>query len=140
LRNLFLNQEVSKFIILKYNDHSQFCIVGSDRPSIRDINIFVVPAVYGFQYSISLQLFGVNNRYRPIKVDNDKNPEEKCTEMFDQWLLTERKATWDKVIAALRAVNLYSTADEVERMLDHRVSALYSYQSLVTHTVHPHAG
>jgi len=92
-----------------------------------DIEDFVVPYAHCYQYSLSLQLFGQNNKIQLAKADNNKNPEERCADMFRQWLIIERNATWNKVIAALRAVNLGIIANDVERMLDHRVSNLLIY-------------
>ena len=53
-----------------------------------------------------------------------KTEEERCTKMFDQWLTTDSKATWNNTLIALRspAVRLENVAQDIEKMLDNHVS------------------
>ena len=59
-----------------------------------------------------------------MRSETNKRPEEHCREVFNHWLQTKRKATWNKLIKCLKsqAVNLPSVASDIENMLDNRVS------------------
>lgn len=54
----------------------------------------------------------------------NKTPKEQCTEVLNYWLVTKKKATWNKLIQSLKSpsVNLLNLARDIEEMLDTRVS------------------
>jgi len=74
---------------------------------------------------LGLQLFDQKNEsiMQSLKADHHKSTQELCSDMFSHWLNSAKKATWDKVIAALRSpsVNLPNLAKNIEDDLDHRV-------------------
>jgi len=106
-----------------------YLLVGGDLPSLRDLANFVVPRVSSKWYHLGVQLIDskhvtiLDNLRADITV---KGLEERCTEMFKEWLRTEDKdkATWSKVILGLRskAVRLENVANDIEKMLNNHVS------------------
>ena len=106
-------------------------LLGSDHPSLRDLTNFVVPRVSCKWYNLGLQLIDPKNATLLDNLKSDSNnAEEQCTEMFNQWLMTDSKATWNKILIALRsqAVRLENVAQDVEKMLDNRVSKKIMYR------------
>ena len=96
-------------------------MVGSDRPTIRDLNNFVVPYVGSKWYMLSFQL--LDQQYvetiQSLKKDN-RSAEECCAEMLTEWLRTESKrATWNRLIDALHSpsIKLHHLANKIQKML-----------------------
>ena len=96
-------------------------MVGSDRPTMRDLSNFVVPSVGSKWYMLSFQLLDpqYTETMQSLKKDN-RNVEECCIEMFNDWLRTEPKnATWKGLIEALNSpiIKLHHLANKLEKML-----------------------
>ena len=102
-----------------------FCI-GNGRPVLRDLSNFVSPHIGSKWFILGLQL--IDQAHTSVlfnmKEYHHKTHEDQCLEMFNHWLATDSKPTWNKVIANLKApaVNLHNLAQTVDGMLDHRVS------------------
>ena len=101
-------------------------ITVNDRPALRDLSNFVVPRVSHKWYNLGLQLFDRRDEgiLYNMKANSNKRPEDHCLEVFTHWLATKKSATWQKLIKSLRyqGVNLPNVADDIEKMLDSRVS------------------
>ena len=96
-------------------------MVGSDRPTMRDLSNFVVPYVGSKWYMLSFQLLDpqYTETMQSLKKDN-RNVEECCMEMLNEWLRTEPKnATWKRLIEALNSpsVKLHNVANKLQKML-----------------------
>jgi len=103
-----------------------YVYLGTDRPLLRDLSNFVSPNVGGKWFTLGLQLIDQAHTSVLFNMKNylHNTCEDQCIEMFNQWLIIDSKATWNKVIASLKepAVNLQNLAQTVDGMLDHRVS------------------
>ena len=108
-----------------------FLFIESDCPALRDLVNFVVPHASAKWYYLGLQLFNPKDEglLHNMKMETNKPPREKCTEVFSHWLTTKENATWNKLIKGLKSqsVNLPNVARNIEAMLDNRVSCCYSY-------------
>jgi len=70
-------------------------------------------------YDLGMELLGKEyvQKLDIIKTDNQGHTENCCTEMFKYWLQTDTKASWTKLVEALRskAVQHNVKADELEK-------------------------
>jgi len=93
---------------------------------LRDLNNFIVPFVGGKWYNLGVQLLDPKSEatLRYWKTELHKGADELCTDMFSHWLTTNKKASWNDVISALKApsINLLNLADDVEKKLIPKVS------------------
>ena len=64
-------------------------------------------------YSLGLQLLGNYSMLDRIKSNCEGDTECCCNEMFKKWLETKPDASWDQLIAALKEVELITTATQV---------------------------
>jgi len=98
-------------------------LLGSDRPALRDLNNFVVPYVGGKWFNLGIQLLDQEDetKLHSLKADHRKELDDLCTEMFTHWLASDPKASWKKVILALKSksVNLQNLAENVDNKLKH---------------------
>ena len=88
---------------------------------MRDLNNFVVPSVGSKWYMLSYQLLdqGYTASMQSLKKEN-RNVEECCMEMLNEWLTTESKnATWGRLIEGLNSpsVKLHDLANKLQKML-----------------------
>lgn len=96
-------------------------LIGSDCPSLRDLNNFVAPYVGAKWFNLGLQLLKQNDEQKlyNLKANPSRDVEDLCTDMFNHWLQTDSKASWKKVIVALKApaVNLQCLAQDIDSKL-----------------------
>ena len=52
-----------------------------------------------------------------IKINNPGNVKQCCSEMLSLWLQMKPKANWSQLINALKEVELYTLADNIEKSL-----------------------
>ena len=52
-----------------------------------------------------------------IETDSKNDTMTCCRKMFIQWLDTDQLANWDKLIKALKMVQLYTVASDLEKYL-----------------------
>jgi len=57
------------------------------------------------------------NELNTIEADTNNNAATSCRRMFTKWLNTEELASWDKLIKALRTIQLNNLASKIERLL-----------------------
>lgn len=100
---------------------NMFLIQGKHRPAMKDLINLVVPYIGGHKwYMLGFQL--LNQQYEETLMgirENQKASEDSCLEMFKEWLRTDEKASWGKLIEGLKApsVKLNQLAEKLQKML-----------------------
>ena len=94
-------------------------ITGGDRPTLRDLMIHVIPSVATKWYELGLMLLDpkYENELNTIEADTRNDAATCCRKMFSKWLNTDQLASWDKLIKALRIVQLNNVASDIEQLL-----------------------
>ena len=94
-------------------------ITGRDRPTLRDLMIHVIPSVATKWYELGLMLLDpkYENELNTIEADTRNDVATCCRKMFSKWLNTDQLASWDKLIKALRIVQLNNVASDIEQLL-----------------------
>ena len=92
---------------------------GCDRPALKWLNKHVRNQISFKWRDLGLELLEQEDegKLKQIKNNNPNDVEECCTEMFVLWLEKYRTATWNRLIQALKEVNLNNLATEVEGKL-----------------------
>ena len=67
------------------------------------------------------------NELTIIEEDNRNDTSTCCRKMFSKWLNTDELASWDKLIEALRIVQLNNVAKVIEQLLKGEHSYYYYY-------------
>ena len=89
----------------------------NSRPTLKDLASHVIPSVNTMWYDIGLQLLDSND-LDTIEADTKNDGvATSCRKMFSKWLNTDELASWDKLIKALRIVQLNNVASDIERLL-----------------------
>ena len=88
---------------------------------MKDLNNFVVPYVGSKWYMLSYQLLDEQHtvNMQSLRKEN-RNGEEYCMEMLNEWLRTESSnATWGKLIEGLNSpsIKLHDLANQLQKML-----------------------
>ena len=96
-----------------------FIVTGRDRPTLRDLSTHVIPLVNTKWYDLGLQLLDpkYENELDTIEADTKNDAATCCRKMFRKWLNTDELASWDKLIKALRIVQLNNVASKIEQLL-----------------------
>ena len=93
--------------------------VGRDRPTLRDLVIHVIPSVAMKWFELGVVL--LDPKYQDelsiIEADTRNDAATSCRKMFSKWLNTDEHASWDKLIKALRTVQLNNVASDIEQLL-----------------------
>ena len=94
-------------------------MAGRDRPFLRDLTIHVIPSVATRWYKLGLVLLDTKyeNELNIIEDDIRNDAETCCRKMFSKWLNTDELASWDKLIKAVRIVQLNNVANDIEQLL-----------------------
>ena len=92
-----------------------------DRPTLKDLMIHVIPSVATKWYQLGVMLLDANceNELNTIEADTRNDAETCCRKMFSRWLNIDEQASWDKLIRALRHIQLNNVASNIEQMLLH---------------------
>ena len=80
----------------------------------------MIPRVSTGWYDLGLQLLDpkYENELNTIEADTKNDGvATSCRKMFSKWLNTEELASWDKLIKALRIVQLNNVANDIEQWL-----------------------
>ena len=94
-----------------------------DRPSQKDLNVYVVPYVTLKWKALGEVLLDddilAKNPLEIINTDNPQNVQECCKQMFIKWLATDNDASWKKLIEALQcpSVELIFFANQIKGIL-----------------------
>ena len=94
-------------------------LTGRDRPALRDLTIHVIPSVATRWYELGVVLLDTKyqNELTIIEADIRNDAVTCCRKMFSKWLNTDELASWDKLIKAVRIVQLNNIASDIERLL-----------------------
>ena len=81
--------------------------------------IHVVPVVNTkwFELGVALLDSQYHHTLTTIEMDARNDAETCCKRMFTKWLNTDELASWDKLIDALRTVQLNTVASNIESSL-----------------------
>ena len=85
-----------------------------DRPTLKQLNRHVLPQACVVWKNLGLEFLSAD-KILVIQANNPGDVQSCCNEMFKLWLQRDTKASWDKLINALRIVGLFVLADEIER-------------------------
>ena len=79
----------------------------------------MIPRVNARWYILGLQLLDPQYEYEldTIEADTRNDAATSCRKMFSKWLNTDELASWDKLIKALRTVQLNNVANDIEQLL-----------------------
>ena len=91
----------------------------------------VIPHIGAKWYNLGLQLLDSHTELTNIKDSSAyKDNEDRCREMFSKWIDTDKKASWNKVVSALKSpsVKLISLANDIEKVMDYLI--MYTVRSL----------
>ena len=79
----------------------------------------MIPLVNTKWYDIGLQLLDpkYENELNTIETDTRNDAATCCRKMFNKWFNTDGLANWDKLMKALRMVQLHCAAGDIEKLL-----------------------
>ena len=91
----------------------------ASRPALRNLATHVIPRVNTSWYNLGLQLLDpkYQNELNTIEEDTRNDEATSCKKIFSKWLNTDELASWDKLIKALRIVQLNNVANDIEQLL-----------------------
>ena len=92
---------------------------GCDRPTLRDLTIHVIPSVANRWFELGVLLLDIKyqNQLTIIEADIRNDAVTCCRKMFIRWLNTDELASWDKLVEAVRIVQLNNVANDIEQLL-----------------------
>ena len=101
-------------------------LLDSDQPQLKDLYEHVVPSVADKWWDMGVHLLHptlIDGRaLEVIAADHPHSVEECCKSMFKRWLETQRDASWNHLLEAIRTIGLHSLASNLEKDLLGRVS------------------
>ena len=78
----------------------------------------VIPSVATKWRHLGSELLDSKYKIELDKIEeNYGNKEKKCRKMFSKWLNTDELASWEKLIEAVRIVQLNNVASDIEQLL-----------------------
>ena len=79
----------------------------------------VIPSVATKWFELGVELLEpkYENELNTIEADTRNDAARCCRKMFSKWLYTDELASWDKLIKALRTVQLNNIASDIEQLL-----------------------
>ena len=79
----------------------------------------MIPSVATRWYELGLVLLDTNYQYELaiIEADIRNDVVTCCRKMFNKWLSTDELASWDKLIKAVRIVQLNNVANDIGQLL-----------------------
>lgn len=99
------------FILLEHTRHGS-------RPSMKDLNKHVIPSVATKWYDVGLELLETKHEEELEIIETNNNDVKTCCrKMFSKWLKTDELASWNKLIEALKSVELNKLASDIEQLL-----------------------
>ena len=88
---------------------------------MKDLHEHVVPTIADKWRDVGVQLLDSNlldqRVLEVIAADHPHSVEECCKSMFEKWLSTEKKASWNHLIQAIKNIGLSYLAGQLERKL-----------------------
>ena len=91
--------------------------VGSDKPTIKLLNMHVRVKVAPIWFDLGVQLLSTeqSEKLNIIRQDYPADTNMCCTEMFKYWLEVDTEASWNKLIAALEQIDHNALAEIIRR-------------------------
>ena len=85
---------------------------------MRDLNKHVVPLVSVKWYDLGLELLDPEHETRLATIERDNQSDARCCcrKMLSEWLETAEAATWDKLIEAVKVINMNDVARKIESL------------------------
>ena len=79
----------------------------------------MIPSVAAKWFELGVVLLEprYQNELDTIEADTRNDAATSCRKMFSKWLNTDELASWDKLIKALRIVQLNNVANNIEQLL-----------------------
>ena len=107
------------------NVHFQYLLnitlTGFSRPLLKDLYEHVVPTIADKWRDVGVQLLDSNlldqRVLEVIAADHPHSVEECCKCMFEKWLSTEKKASWNQLIQTTKNIGLLYQASQLEKKL-----------------------
>ena len=90
--------------------------IGTDVPKMSELHDHVMDAVASHWLNLGIELDSQVDKLLIIKRDHLGDFKKCCTAMFKHWLDVDNTASWDKLIAALRAIKLLAFAEKIKAM------------------------
>ena len=93
--------------------------LGNDKPSVKHLHDHVVENVANNWRNLGVQLLPPD-RLNLLNILEENNPRDVVScrnSLFEKWLEITADATWNQLIGALRAMQLYHIAAELEQKL-----------------------
>ena len=88
---------------------------------MKDLYEHVVPTIADKWRDVGVQLLDSNlldqRVLEVIAADHPHSVEECCKNMFEKWLGTEKKASWNQLIQAIENIGLSYLSSQLERKL-----------------------
>ena len=98
-----------------------YIVLGLDKPLLQNLYDHVVPLVADKWRDIAPHLLHrtlIDNRVlEVIAADNPRSVEGCCKSMFEKWLNTQKDASWNQLIEAIKSINLQYIASKLEKYL-----------------------
>ena len=90
--------------------------IGSDVPKMSELHDHVMDAVASHWLDLGIELDSQVDKLLIIKRDHLGDFKKCCSAMFKHWLDMDKTASWDKLIAALRDIELIAFAEKMKAM------------------------
>ena len=91
------------------------------KPTLSDLNKFVQPKIAMKWHNLGTQLLSaVDNgvdQLEIIGVNNPRDVEACCTEMFCFWLNNANDASWEKLVEAVKIIGYNVLAEDLKKVL-----------------------
>ena len=113
-------RSVTKIFIIK----PSILLTGCDRPTLKLLHIHVIPHISSKWHDLGLELLEQEDEIELhlINANYSNDISQCCRKMFVLWLNRDPAATWDRLIKALREVDLNNLATTIEGMFKDTVS------------------
>jgi len=88
------------------------------RPTLRDLNRYIIPLVAAKWYDLGLELMDVGQEksLEIIEQDNKHDVISCCRKMMAVWLQMSDTATWDQLVNAAQSVKLNDAVRAIENL------------------------
>ena len=112
-----------------------FLCVGTDKPTVKLLNIYVKDKVTPKWYDLGVQLLSTEQSCKLdiIKLDHPNDTTMCCTEMFKYWLDVDVDASWNKLIAALEQIDQNTLAKNISSNVSKgfEIIGMYTYMHIL---------
>ena len=100
-------------------------LLGCDRPQLKDLYEHVVPLVADKWRDIGVQLLRLTSKdiraLEVIAANHPRSVEECCKRVFEKWLETQRDASWNQLLEAIKVIGLHYLVRKLEKDLPGKI-------------------